>query len=48
MTGLARLSLEPSARILKNDKGPTEQLAIVSSTALGAPLGHGDLTECLS
>ena len=48
MTSLARLSLEPSARILKNDKGSTEQLAIVSLTAPGAPLGHRDLTERLS
>ena len=48
MTSLARLSLEPSAHILKNDKGSTEQLAIVSLTVPSAPLGHRDLTERLS
>jgi len=48
MTSLARLSLKPSARILKNDKGSTEQLNIVSWTAPSSPLGHRDLTERLS
>jgi len=48
MTSLARLSLEPPARILKNDRDSIEHLAIVSLTAPGAPLGHRDLTEYLS